>query len=286
MTSPDPFRAIDVPRSATVSRHPADGRVHFSELKAFAKSPAHYVQACKESRDMTRPMIVGSVADAVVFGNRGYAVYPGKVRNGKEWDAFREAHADDVICIRSEYEDALGAAASVLGDPVSASLLNADEVRFQVCAEWEAYGLECAAGIKGERGGFDIVGRLTSQAVDELGFGKVGDFFEADLKITASTQPDDLARHAWKMLWHCQRAFYRDGIEAGGGKVDHSILIGVESSAPHVVTVLRVGDDAIEAGRRSVCLWAERLRACEAAGRWPGYVSRAETMGVPSWEVE
>lgn len=269
-----------------LSRHPKDNRVHFSELKRMAQSPAHFIQACKEARELTRPMIVGSVADAITFGNRGYAVYPGKTRNGKEWMGFRDAHLNDIICIESEYEDALGCARSVLYDPVANTLLSAPGVRYQECAEWEAYGLPCAAGIRGERGGFDLIGVLDERAVDALGFGAVGDTFEADLKITSTTQPDDLAKHAWRMLWHAQRAFYKDGIEANGGRVDHSLLIGVESSPPHVVTVLRVDDDAIDAGRRSCCLWAERVRACEASGRWPGYVTRAELMSIPSWEVE
>jgi hypothetical protein len=267
-------------------RHPIDNRVHLSELRMMSKSPAHYRRACEDARNITRPMIVGSVADCIVFGNRGYAVYPGKVRNGAEWNGFQRAHEGEIICITSEYEDAIGAAAAVRVDPCSRALLEADDVEYQVCAEWEAYGLPCAAGIKGERGGFDLVGRLTPQAVEILGFGRAGDTFEADLKITADTEPHALGKHAWRMLWHCQRAFYKDGIESNGGHVDHSILIAVESSPPNVVTVLRVDDEAIDHGRRSICLWAERLRACEASGRWPGYVRRAEALSVPEWERE
>ena len=103
-------------------RHPSDGRVHFSELKAMAKSPRHFKLACSEAKKPTRAMTVGAIGDCLVFGQRAYAVYPGKVRNGKEWDAWQAANPGLIHCIASELEDAKGSSYAVLDDPVAQSI--------------------------------------------------------------------------------------------------------------------------------------------------------------------
>ena len=255
-------------------RHPTDNRIHISELKAMARSPAHYRLACESAREVTRPMTVGAVADAMVFGDRGYAVYPGKVRNGKEWEAWSAANAGKFQCIGSEYEDAKRVATSVLTDPIARQLLAGGE--YQRTIQWEAYGLPMAAGLEGQRGGIDLIGRgcaLTD-----------GEPFLADMKVTQSTEPSEFARHAWKMLWHCQGAAYLDACEALAIPAKRFYLIGVEASSG-VVTVLPVSPAAIEAGRKSLHRWAEMLRQCEREDRWPGYVDgMAEPMDVPEWE--
>lgn len=264
-------------------RHPGDGRVHFSELKAMAKSPAHFVEACRAAKTPTRAMTVGAVGDCIVFGNRGYAIYPGKVRNGKEWEAWRAAHPGVIHCIQSEVDDARGAADAVLGDPVSSAVLSVHDAEYQVCARWEAYGLDCAAGIPGERGGFDMVGTVSPLMAEMVPGVVPGNTFVADLKITSSTEPYDFSVHAWKSMWHAQLSWYVDGIEAGGGRADHQLLIGVEPNPPHNVTVLLVPPDLIEDGRRSIALWAEKLRACDRTGLFPGYTQRGEVMVRPNW---
>lgn len=257
-------------------RNPIDGRVHISELKQMAKSPAHYALACAEARTVTRPMRVGAIADAIVFGNRGYAVYPGKVRSGKEWQAWEREHAGIVTCIQSELEDAMGAAKAVLSDPLACELLRGGD--YQVTAQWDAYGLPMAAGIPGQRGGLDLIGRGCELTDREP--------FVADLKITDS-EPFTFSKHAWRMLWHAQLAGYMDACEAIGRPVKRAYLIGCEPSPPHCVTVMPVSEAALASGRKSLCLWAERLRQCEADGRFPGYVERlAEPLDVPAWEVE
>ena len=255
--------------------HPSDGRCHVSELKQMSRSPAHYAQACSEARTVTRPMRVGAVADAMVFGDRGYAIYPGKVRSGKEWDAWEAAHAGQITCIQSEYDDAAGAARAVLSHPLARQLRAGGE--YQRAVQWEAYGLPMAAGIAGVRGGIDLIGpgcALTD-----------GEPFLADMKITASTEPGEFARHAWKMLWHCQAAAYLDAAEALGIPAKRFYLIGCEPTPPHVVTIMPVSTAAIEAGRKSLHRWAEMLRACERDDRWPGYTDlMADPLEVPEWE--
>src|SRR5258708_14384690 len=134
----------------TPMRHPADGRVHFSELKQHARSPAHVKLACETARDVTRAMIVGGVADSIVFGQRGYTLYDG-TRRGDKWEAFKAAHPGQYLPIQSELDDARGAAAAALADQVASDLLRASD--YQVGSQREAYGLPFAAVIPGDRRG-------------------------------------------------------------------------------------------------------------------------------------
>jgi hypothetical protein len=256
-----------VSQEKTEIRH-SDGRVHFSDLKHMAKSPAHYKHACLHPKEPTQAMLIGAAADKMVFGFGKAILYHGR-RAGKEWEAFqREYDGPNVtICIESEWAQAKGAASSVLVDPVAYPLLFRPARVVQRCLSWDAYGLPFQAGIPGVRGGVDLI------AGDTL----------CDLKITNDTEPGNLMRHAWSMLWPQQLACYVDGARKNGINVLDAALICVESSPPHVVTVLTFGEEDFEQGRKSLTMWTDRLRACEAAGEWPGYVQAPVPFEAPAW---
>ena len=248
-----------------------DGRCHFSSLKHLKDSPAHYLWNITHPRtELTRPMLVGSITDAICFRHRKIAVYDG-IRRGKEWEAFREQHADEVVCNRAEHDDASGAALAVLHDPVSGPILEQPENQYQRVLQWEDWGLPCAAGIAGAggRGGFDILN------------GKSG--FIYDLKVTNDSSPRAIEKQIFSMSWHAQAAFYVDGAKAlGMGPLDFA-LICVESTPPHPVTVVELDSALLDFGRRSLSMWTERLKQCEDADHWPGYVSEMIVQGLPEW---
>ena len=270
-------------------KHPTDNRVHFSELKQLARSPAHYAHACLHARDPSRAMTVGSVGDAIVFGTpERIAIYPGATRRGKEWDAFKAAHPNKTIAIQSEVDDATGAAEAILRDPIAAPILA--ECETQIVIQWEQMGLPCASGIHGERGGIDALHRASRTIWDVKCVG-------------VDVDPEGLAKHAWRQHWHAQLAWLVDGWNAAilcgyvemadAVPVEHAGLICVEASEPHCVTVMRATPEALDHGRRSIRMWSERLRACEDEAErcaqsgiayvWPGYVQTIAEMGVPAW---
>lgn len=251
-----------------------DGRAHHSLLKLHAQSPAHVLHRARNPLEPSRAVIVGAVADRMIMGNRGWAVFDGRTRQGKEWEAFKLAHPGETICNRSEYDDAKGCADAVLSDPVARALLDPERCEFQQVMQWDAYGLPCAAGIQGQRGGFDAL-CLRPKSVSRP--------YIADMKCTADADPETLSKHAIKMYWHSQAAFYLDGARELGIGVSEFYLVCVESSAPHPVTVLRVPETALDLGRRSLQRWSDRHRACEDAGVWPGYVQAIVDLEVPEW---
>jgi hypothetical protein len=251
-------------------RHPLDNRIHFSELKQHAKSAAHVKLAVQGAREITRAMIVGGVADSIVFQHgRSHVVAPCK-RDDRvaEWRVFKVEHAGKYICTQAELDDAEGAAQAVLADPAAQRALKGCD--FQQVMTWDAFGLPCAAGIKGERGGFDALGP------DSI----------ADLKVTACTEPEALSRHLLNQLWHAQLAWYRIGARTLGRRVDVCRIIAVESAAPYNVTVLRIPERWLVQGEQIVTTWAERHRACEAADAWPGYAQEEIDAIEPAWMAE
>lgn len=259
----------------TPMRHPVDGRVHFSELKSHARSPAHVKLACQKAREMTRPMMVGGLGDSMVFAQgRGHATYTGPTRRGKEWEKWREEHPGMLLPIQSEVDDARGAADAVLADPVAASIL--DGCNFQQVLQWEAFGLECAAGIAGERGGFDAINLRPRSRPPYI----------ADLKMTSCSEPEELSRHVLRMQWHAQGAWYLHGAREHGMDVSEFLIIAVESEPPHNVTVMRIPMEVIGMGEKLLTIWTDQHRRCEDAGVWPGYVGSVVDLIVPEWLQE
>jgi PDDEXK-like domain of unknown function (DUF3799) len=270
-----------------VIRHPKDGRVHWSELKEITRSAAHYKLACEEAKTPTQPIIIGAVTDSIVFGNRGYAIYPDRedektgkmvkaVRNGERWEKFRLENEGKILCIPTEYEVARGAAEAVLANPIARELLEGCE--FQKVLQWSMLGLDCAAGIAGERGGLD--------ANNPRGCRKTkGRPYIVDLKVTSCTEPDEFERHCWRMKWHGQGAYYKNGAHESNIEAEEYILIAVEGSRPHNVTCFRVTERSLEMGDQLVSTCAERLRACDAEDFFPGYVQELVDCDVPEWEA-
>ena len=281
-------------------RHPLDGRVHLSELRMHARSPAHVRLACTEARELTDPMVIGGVADSIVFGQRGYTVYPGKARVGKEWELFKAEHPGQYLPNATLAHKAEGAARAVLADPVASSFL--DGCEFQRVVQWDAHGLPCASGIAGERGGIDayhaacphtvwldsMPGRCANCGVwegDTDGIKRRRQGYTLDLKVTSDVEPRALQRQAWRMHWIAQGAWLLGACEALQMPATVHGLVAVEAAPPHCVTVMWLTEASLEVGRRQVAGWCERHRQCEAAGQWPGYVQSAVELEPEAWMV-
>lgn len=251
--------------------------VHFSDLSWLSESAAHYKYALGHPQEPTPAMRVGDLFDRMVFAGsaghkRAWTVYNGR-RQGKDWEAFQISHAHETIFTESEHETASEAASELLAGPTGEEArryLHARNTDYQVCLEWEIHGIFCATGIPGERGGIDIL----------------GPDFIADVKLTNCTEPIQFARHARRQLWPQQLVWYRDGVQVTRGKrIDKLLLIGVESKPPHVVTVLQLTPAMIERAEQSLVLWVEKLRACHASDRWPGYSDAVQPCDVDAWDT-
>lgn len=248
------------PTNLTIS---ASFPLRFGHLSKFARSAAHYLEA--RSRDAlgveqpTAAMERGSAFHAVLTGTREVVRYPGKVRHGKQWESFAAEHADKLILTSSAYEQVMGMAEAVWSDPIAARLLNAPGLVYEQTLRPQLHGFACRATP-------DV---RSSDCIIEL-------------KSSATTEPELFQRHATRMLYHAQLAFYLQACAAAGIAVKRdAYIIAVEASAPHPVVVHQLTENAIDMGERSIRLWVERLRGCIAADYYPGY-----SQSIVQWDID
>lgn len=239
-------------------RDPRDGRVHFSLAKRIATSAAHAKHGCLHPKDPTPAMTFGSIVDAMLMPVPGRSVreFAGARRAGKEWDAFvSSCKPGDLLAKGDEIIRATACALSVMHDPVVCELrlLSGEHQRV---VQWDMHGLPWATGIAGDRGGFDLL----------------GEDWIADIKTTTTTEPRAWSRQARRMLYPEQLAAYRMAASSIGRRIKNCYIVGVEVKPPFCVTVLRVPEQDLEAGERTLYSWCERIKQCEAADSWPGYV--------------
>lgn len=243
--------------------------LRFSALRQMAKSPAHYAAYVQREADTTSEMDIGSAADLMILGGQRVVAYPGKVRRGKEYDAFEIEHADALIVTQAEYRAANGIAEAVAACPDATRIL--DGIR-QRTVFWINNGREC-------RGTPDVYSPL--------------DGYIADLKTSETSDP---RRFQWKVrqfAYHAAASWYMTGLNVKSGTsrppsycppVRDAYIVAVEQAFPHVVTVFRLSDHLLDVGMRLWVTWFEQLQVCEASGEFPPYSQSIVDLDWPDEE--
>jgi hypothetical protein len=237
--------------------------VRISDLKRIGQSPAHYRAAVESSGSHVAK---GSAVHSVLLGGQHVTCYDrvteagaAAPRRGQHWEAFKAAHAGDLILTRDEVAQVDGMVEAVRACPEAMRVLD---------------------GVKEQTLTWDISGRACRGTPDVR-----SDQYVTELKTTRSSDPRRFMWDAIKMGYYAQLAWYLDGaVKARVGTPDAAFVVAVESTAPYVVTVFRVTERALEQGRRTYRLWFERLMACEEADEWPGYVQSVVPLDVPESE--
>lgn len=240
--------------------------VHFSSLKQFALSPAHFKASCEAELENTRAMRVGTVTHHLVLGphtTRPCTLYTGGDRKGKDWLRFAEENAGRDIVTQAEWDDGEEVARAVLADPAARQIL--EGCRREVPLKWTDAGIDCA-----------------TDGIDFVGQGWIG-----DLKTTTCTEPAAFSRHATRLLYHVQMAWMQNAAHKNGIDTSKGVfLLGVETSRPHVVTVLRMTPESLDLGRKTFTIWLEKLRVCRDNDFWPGYTQTPVDFQLPAWLAE
>lgn len=221
---------------------PDDGMIHFTNLKQFALSPAHYKASF--GQESTRSMARGSLVHAVLLDKFDGVVWEGK-RTTNAWKDFEATYRDKWIVTASEMAEARTVAQAVRRDPIAAPLLiGLTEFDFV----WEIDGRKC-------KGTMDVNG---------------GTFIN-EIKTTRCAHPEWFQREALRRKYHAQVAWYLDGLMTPGRSCTDSYITAVESKPPYAVTVFKLTDRLLDDGRARYRSWWEQLRVCEASNEWPAY---------------
>lgn len=231
--------------------------VRFSHLRAYGKSAAHGRHSrIAHKDDPTYAMERGTAVHAILFGNRKVVGYSGPTRRGKEYEAFVERNPDTEILTGTEYEKAMRMADAVRACEVAQPYLKGIHEQ-TLLFRW--MGLDC---------------RATPDVR--------GPDFLTELKTSASADPNKFLWHARRMHYHAQLRFYEFACEKHQTqRIRDSWIVCVESEAPFPVTVFHVEPEAREEGEKLLISWSERLKVCEAANHFPGYIDCAVPLVWP-----
>jgi len=229
--------------------------VRISRLKRMGQSPAHY----RGAEDMDEYHLErGDAVHSIVLGGKKVVAYPGPVRRGKEFEAFRAAHPGEIILTKAEEAKANAMAEAVMRHGPAVEVLAG---RAEVELDWKFLGRACQSHI-------DVL-EPRGRHITEL-------------KTTRCAAKSAFEWQALKLGYNAQVAFYDEAVRSSGlGRPEAHYFVAVESAPPYVVAVRRLTDRALEQGRRAFRLWFERLLACEAADHWPGYCEAIEDHDNP-----
>lgn len=254
-----------IPDLASREHYDALTNLNWSRLKLIEKSPAHFRYGFG---DDSSGFALGTAAHMAVLEparfEAEYVVYPGR-RAGKAWEAFEEEHlnAGKSILNQKEFDSTIAIRNAVHAHaPAMKHLAGAAT---EQTLTWTLHAGETVFECKGRA---DAIGPLSI----------------VDLKSTKDCSPRAFANACQRYGYFGQAAWYSDGLFLARGERKPFVIIAVESTAPHVVTVFRLPDAVITAGREQYMSLLGKLDYCQRAGFWGGYSESDEVdIELPGW---
>ena len=255
-----------------------------SDLREFARTPAHYRYHATADDDPTPAMKLGAATHlAILEPGRfadSYAVlgvceghfndgrtcsYAAKVLRGGQSFCGRHDPGEDpdeapVEIITAEHHElCLAMADAVQLHPEAERLIHGAGIR-EASATFEACGVSC---------------RIRPDVLTRTGI-------HVSLKTTGDAGPETFGRHAGRMGYHTQLAFYRLGLLALGVDLKATVVVAVESAPPCVPAVYIVEEADLDAAQVEVERLLHRLAMCKAEDDWPGY-GGMKVLRFPPW---
>ncbi len=246
--------------SNLVSPDFSDMPVRFSHLKSYGRSPIHGFHARVTEMKSTSSMQIGTAVDALIFGHRKVCGYPGAQRRGKEYEAFAAERPDTEILTMTDYDKAYFMAEAVMNCEAAKPWLIGTK---QETLLFEYNGLDC---------------RATPDVR--------GDGFLTELKTSQTSDPVRFLWQALRMQYHVQMVMQAIACELNGHPIQRHMIVCCENSAPYPVTVFEIGERAKDQAAKTLMLWSERLKQCEASGQFPPYSQSIVPLDVPDDDVD
>lgn len=203
--------------------------VSYSSLKAFRKSPKHYVQYLTQPRTTTPAMLLGTVVECLTLEPESFEKrfmvakkIDQRTKEGKaEYAQMIEKATELNLTLIPEdiYETAKTCKESLYDHPVSRTIID-NRKRMQVQLKW-----------KHKKTGVPVIGY-----VDFESSAWESDFI-IDLKTAQSADPDEFVRQAGNLEYHIQCGAYMDGYPRTQFKYPNMAFLVVETSEPFNVSV-------------------------------------------------
>lgn len=239
----------------------------FSAMKAFSKSPAHFVAYKQRQQHETPAMRFGTAVHAATLEpekfDEQYKVLT--VRRGTAaYKALQEQHPAAEWLTQGEYDEITAVRDAVRAHPFASKLLN-DCTAFEQEIKGNLFGLPF-------RGFADGVGQT----------------YTVDLKTTKSGEPRDFTNDAYRQKYHVQGYVYTRLLsQATGRDINTHYLITVEKTTPYVVTCYSLTPEYMERGRNELERLVNAFNAWD--GKATGYDHAANfghfVLDVPTWAL-
>lgn len=107
-----------------------------------------------------------------------------------------------------------------------------------------------------------------------------------DYKSARDANPARLHKVALTNGWYMQAPFYRDLFsDVTGNEIADFLFIVQQSTAPYLVSVVRLNQKALDLGAKHNAEAMQRFRDCEESGVWPGYQADGtiSTLQMPAY---
>lgn len=232
-------------------------RLSFSSLKAFSKSPDHFLAYKNRQVKESPAMILGTAVHMAILepekfsetydmalARKGTKSYNAQLEQGRK------------LLTQTDWEKVHQMQEKVLTHPMSAELLSQ-------CTEFEK-------GLEGKIKGFDFRGFADGLCKD----------FILDLKTTKDASPVNFTRDFYNNAYHLQAAIY---CELTG--ISDYWVIAVENTPPHAVTAYLVQSEFIDKGKEYLNELISKFDAWDGEGG--GYDKETEfgffELELPHW---
>jgi hypothetical protein len=237
-----------------------------SELSKMAVSPLHYRHSVDNP---TKSKSIGRASHTRVLeperAETDLVVFNGKVRRGKEWEAFKSENEGREILNPAEMAQVNSIAEGVRRNERAVALIEA--ARKEITLVFDGpHGIRCKARI-------DLLHETP------------GGVIIADLKTAKDVTERRFSRAVWDYYYHSQMAFYWDAACACGFDVVNAMIIAAQNQAPHDC-VMYDATDIVPQGRYLYNDWLDKLNQCQVSKTWPGVQGQLGPIRLeaPAWD--
>jgi exodeoxyribonuclease VIII len=248
----------------------SDPAIGKSMLDSIARSPLHYwarhVDPNRVEPTPTPAMVLGTAFHALLLERdlfeTSYIAAPSvdrRTKAGKATWAELEASGKTVLS-EDDLAALTGMAASVLQHPAASRLLALPgRAEVSLFYEDDATGLRCKARPDWLTDGGIIV----------------------DIKTTQDASPEAFRKSAYNFRYDVQAAHYTAAVPDSA-----FVFIAVEKTPPYAVAVYEADISVMQSGHARRRDNLNCLADCLERDEWPGYDSKIQPLGVPSWAVQ
>lgn len=241
-----------------------------SLLKHIDQSPAHVAYQSRQYSKPTDEMLLGSLADHLLFGTEfPYVIAPYDDWRTKEARQWRDdQNAAGIHVFKQETVTAVQTMVrTTKGHPAAHEIIAAG--RSQV-------GLDAVVEIQGQK---LLLKGLLDWVSDTV-------LTITDYKTTGDASPEAWGKHVVNMGYDAQAAWYLDLWRINTGEDLLFTWIVSESEPPHCTAVYSATDEILARGREINRRRLERYAQVLESGVWSGYPDDVQPLQAPHWAVQ